>query len=65
MPETVPNMPENMQNESPKHPDVVNTRGKLGKYNANANRHEIQIKSQNVKKKNQFRFHNIVCTDHL
>ena len=44
-------MPETMQNESPKHQNVVNTRGKPGKYNANANRHEIQKKFPKRKKK--------------
>ena len=44
-------MPETMQNESPKHQNVVNTRGKPGKYNANANRHEIQKKIPKRKKK--------------
>ena len=44
-------MPETMQNESSKHQNVVNTRGKPGKYNANANRHEIQKKIPKRKKK--------------
>ena len=44
-------MPETMQNESPKHQNVVNTRGKPGKNNANANRHEIQKKFPKRKKK--------------
>ena len=53
-------MPETMQNESPKHQNVVNTRGKPGKNNANANRHEIQKKIPKRKKKefpNQLRSH--------
>ena len=35
-------MPETMQNESPKHQNVVNTRDKPGKDSAKTNRHEIQ-----------------------
>ena len=56
-------MPETMQNESSKHQNVVNTRGKPGKYNANANRHEIQKKIPKRKKKefpNQLRSHNYI-----
>ena len=55
-------MSETMQNESPKHQNVVNTRGKPGKNNANANRHEIQKKIPKRKKKefpNQLRSLNV------